>query len=429
MKLGQETDVDPRLASLVAADDATAEESAADAIVLPCGAAVPQLELKLLVWNVRELGGGFHMPRVRPDHCIDGYAALIAALGADVCVVTGLRAAPARLVTSEGGVLKYADEDVDTGVAEAKRLLASLKKAAAAGDWAMGVPSDAKDAIVYEGGTTTAVLYQRAGGRKLLSLDVVNGRADATLGVGGHLVRLSLELPLEGESPLTLDLLAPLGASAVTGEKAPAVTATLPASFVLAFSADDDLASNRGPLDAVQSAVSADSRPLLGHGSVLGDSFWQTTTRERGSLLTDYTAVSAADVDQQDDEMHWEALPDPKHPKAASDVAGSLGDAVLVRNAEPRARYAVRELRVVDMMRAALTADEIADAGGEGAAADEDNSLAGLRAAHRAATPYLSDTAPTTPQNIVAECADFLHLLSDHWPVLATFVVRAPAEH
>ncbi|HXT17714.1 MAG TPA: hypothetical protein VN706_18895 [Gemmatimonadaceae bacterium] len=427
MKLAGAPDTDPRLAALAAADDATADASAADAIVLPCGAVVPQLELAVLVWNIRELGGGFHMPPARPDYCIDAYAALIAAMQADVCVLAGLRGTPERVVTSQDGVFTYADAVNDTGIAEAKKILASLQKAAADGDWALSTPADSSGVALYEGGTTSAFLYKKAGGRTLIGLDTLNGRADATLGLGGHLAHLSLKLPLEGDDPLTFDLLTPLGATAAKGEKAPTVDGTQPTSFVLAFSASDDLTAQRGPLDAVQSAVTADSRPLLAHGSVLGDSFWHATTRSAGGLLDDFTAIGAADLERHDAEMHWEALPDPKHAGTSTDVAGSVGDAVLTRNAEPRARYAVREVRVIDMMRAALGADEITTVGGDAAPCDEDSSLGAMRASHRTATPYLGPDAPTTPTNIVAECADFLHLLSDHWPVLATLVVRAPA--
>ena len=45
---------------------------------------------RMLVWNMDELGGGFHRPTVRPTYAIAAYAQVISVLKADFVVLLGL---------------------------------------------------------------------------------------------------------------------------------------------------------------------------------------------------------------------------------------------------------------------------------------------------------------------------------------------------
>src|ERR1700719_395134 len=89
----------PHVAQLVAAGDKAAAHSTHDPLIVKCplqqaGEGPQRVAIepfRILMWNIKELGGGFFMPERRPDHCIDAYATIIHKLDVDVCVVMGIR--------------------------------------------------------------------------------------------------------------------------------------------------------------------------------------------------------------------------------------------------------------------------------------------------------------------------------------------------
>ena len=93
MNLDGEAAPAPQAAALVAAAIA-AQQYADPGVVAACPEATPAQEtkppLKVILWTLQELGGGFHMPAVRADYCIEAFAALVKATTADLWIMPGL---------------------------------------------------------------------------------------------------------------------------------------------------------------------------------------------------------------------------------------------------------------------------------------------------------------------------------------------------
>jgi hypothetical protein len=463
VKLGVDGAPAGNATALASAGEAADAAEGADPAVAECPLHNTTVTLNVVLWRIRQFGGGFHMPTVRADYCIDAYAALLCAVKADVCVVAGLERTPGLTVTASDTGFAYAPEVVDSGPAEATRLLAALAKKDAAAGWAMVIPKGDDGKILYEGGATSAIFYKTSEGRARTAIDTVDGSADDRLGLGQRLVHCAFSIPSQDGGPsVTFDVLAPLGRPVVpvgTAPALPAPTGEMPASFLLALSALDDVVGNASRLSAVRSSIGAQLRPDTAEGTVLLRPFWRTVWDRSDTLLEDFIVVNPADVHLHDEAMHWEAMKPPDHPDTVGDVAGELYDAIFVRNESGTPRFRVRGVRVADLVRAALSPDEIGALSKKPAAAptaaatagapapdaaatapaaaaaaapaapapkDEDGALVEQRAAHRAAAGYLDHwSVEDDSANRLAECAEFTAVLSDHWPLVATIDVHS----
>lgn len=405
--------------SLLRANDSATGEATADRTVSGCGKGTQTFSL--LLWNVRELGGGFYMAPKRDDHCVGACAGLLAAVNADICIITGLRRTDGVRVGNATTYLRLDEAAAHTGVSELARIVTELRTRDPGSDWRVAYASGGEDEPVYDGGVTTAILYRAAAPCSVQPLAFVSGPADPQLGIGPTLLHASLELTPEGGKAMTVDLLTPLGRA---GEAANVMCAGPPAAFVAALSLGADVLAAQTSVDGLRSALGAERRAPLSRATVPGTPFWRAVSDAREGLLEDYTGVNAADVRLADGSMHWEALEPPDHPASAPMVAGTLQDAFFVRNGD-KPRYVLRELRVVDLLRAGLTPAELAALGGDEDAVDEDAAFAAEREQHHAAARLKARwSVEADPANVIADCCEFAECLSDHWPLLATVAVQ-----
>lgn len=428
MRLATDPKPEGKAAALAKAADNADSASGGDPSVVECPLHNTTAPINVLLWRINELGGGFHLPAARPAYCMDAYASIIAAVKADVCVIAGIARNPGATVTATDDGFTYDPVVEDSGAAEAARLLAALKKKDPASAWAMALPKTDDGKIVYEHDRTTAILYKTSEGRLGKAFGTVGGSAEATLGVGQRLVWGSFSIPSKvGGPPALFDVIAPLGEPAQTGDAPlPAPTQDMPASFILALSALDDVVANGARLGDVRTALGAQHRPRPAQATVLAPPFWKSVWEETDALLDDFSSVNPADVRLQDDEMHWESIEAPDHPDEMDDVAGTLQDAIFVCNTDDPPRYRVVDVRAVDLIRASLSSDDLAALGDNGSPADEDGSVVAQFKEHRKAAGYLSDwSVDADSANRIAECHDFTALLSDHWPLVASITVHS----
>ncbi|MCP3135981.1 hypothetical protein [Pyxidicoccus xibeiensis] len=437
MNLDNATPVSPALKALAkSAEGGTAKDEPA---VEPCPYAKEKKKpLRFMLWHLHQLGGGFHRPTARPDVAIEAYATLVHRLKVDVCILPGLtrtvgtRAAVAKTDLAGRAQLVMEDAVEDTGPQEVLRILQQLKALDPAGGWqARFLTSDADGKYVYLSDSTTCVLHRGADGVTLSKLDVVDSGRAPSLGLTGKLVCATFQSKAHVAEPF--HVMAPLGAirerdlteerGRALPDEAPKATRTAPETSLVALSAPKDLLSDRAAFNRFRSEMEALYQLPPQEGSVLRDDPWKSIPETQAGLLANFAAVALDNVLLQNEHMHWEAMELPRHPENLKEVAGALADTLLPCFAAADAPPLVEELRVVDLVRAALPAQSLGELDPEGKAPGdaslptEDSLLVALRERFHAGTER--PTREEKPVNALAECRYFSAALSTHWPVVA----------
>jgi len=431
-----------RLDALLSAAEAPAHRGAP--AVAPCPLATRQhgaedearrkKPARVVFWHVSELGGGLFTPAVRPQFAIDAYAQLIASLDVQVVVLAGvtrnIQKVPVRRGSGPTAHVALEDAPADSGVAEVRRILTKLQSVDGGGGWQLVLPRDPNTgATLYDRWTTVAFLYASAKGFALQKTDVIESPVMESAGVTGSLVAATFSAPAYGAEPVrvvaSLGLTTPerpwesLRVAATPEEREP--TAPMPESALLFVSAPGDAAQGLRELEEEFDAEFI--RPST-CGTVLGDDFWKVTNERHDALLASFAAVNPADVHLQDRQMHWEAIKPHAHPDAADGLPGHLGDGLAIVHHLVTPPPVVQELRVVDLLAAALPPGRAAtlratptSATADGAAHPELGSLVAQRTEYAAASRH-----GTSPQddavNALAQCSYFARVLSRHWPLL-----------
>ncbi len=437
MNLDGATPISPALKALAKSteDDGGGGEPA----VTPCPyAAKEKAPLRFMLWHLHQLGGGFHRPAVRPDAAIEAYATLLHRLKLDICILPGLtRTSGARATvatTGPSGRAQLVMEDAveDTGVQEVLRVLEQLKALDPSGGWQARFPtSDADGKHVYLADRTTGVLFRGVDGLTLSKLDIVDSRRVPSLGLTGKL--LCATFASKAHATELVHVMAPLGSirerdlteegGTALPSPAPEATRTAPATSLVALSAPADLLSDRAAFNQLRLELGALYQLPPQEGSVLRDDPWKSIPEAQAGLLANFSAVALDDVVLQNAHMHWDAMELPKHPENLKEVAGALADTLLPCFAAADTPPRVEELRVVDLVRAALSAQRLSEldaegeARGEASRPSEDSLLVGPRERlHADAERPLSEAVPV---NELAACRYFSAALSTHWPVVA----------
>jgi hypothetical protein len=401
---------------LLAASEA-AEEYPAEGTVTDCPYSHPEPEpkppVRAILWNIREFGGGFQSPAVRPDYCLQAYAAVIKAVKADICVLLGLTRTIGWIPENDGGIIIMREETHDSGLAEARRLLAELQRIDAGGAWQLLPVNGADGKPAYHRHETACFLFKSATG-------ISCGPATVAPCGEAFLALAPMRIPGTFDAPPELPFLAPLRVGRYPFSRNdppdPDAPATLPPHAVVAFSAGQEIPAGTGYLDFRTECDVEYVRPLQ-EGTVLQIPFWEDIAASEEALLENHIALNPADVQLQDRAMYWEALRLEDHPDELPDVRGRLADSLLVRNTGDGPAPRLEKLRVVDLVRASLPAESLPDVNAEGAL-DEDTAAAAPCAAFVKSLPVLKEASPESPQRLLAEAALFARKLSDHWPVI-----------
>jgi hypothetical protein len=404
----------PQVAALLDAKEA-AESYSAEEGVATCPFAKkhqkqePKPPVKAVMWHIRELGGGFQSPEKRPDHVIEAYAAVIRACQADVVILAGLTRTVGWKPVKEGNVVRLEKAASDSGLAEARRLVAAL-----GGGWQMVSAADPDDKPVYHKHETAAFLYDSTRG-------ISCGKVTVAKCGPAFLAIAPLRIPDTFDAPPELPLLAPLrvGRQTFSREETPDPPATgaLPPSGLVGFSAPDGLGGNKEYAD-LRSACDVEYARPLEEGTVLKTPFWEQVAADQERLIENHMAVNPADVVLQNQAMYWEALRPEDHPKELDKVSGRLADSLLVRKTggvPPR----LEKLRIVDLVRASLESAAL-DKVAQGPKRDEDGALVAQLNAFSATLPKPKRATPETAvERQIAEAGLFARKLSDHWPIVA----------
>ena len=399
-----------------------------------------KLPIRLVFWNIFELGGGFYMPSTRPQYVIDAYATLLQKLNLHVIVLTGLTRTIQDVPTLKGAgadaYIALNPEPKDTGPDEAKRILKKLQEVDGGAGWKMVLPQErASSDYLYHRWTTAAFLYASAKSITFQKIDIVESAVTDAAGLTGTLLAATFDAPPYQSLPLcvvtALGLSTPerpwekLRIDAPEPERKP--TAPMPDSAILFLSAPGDAAAS---LSNFQAEIDAEFvRPGL-EGTVLGDEFWKTVSESKDGLLGNFTAVNLGNVILQDEEMHWEALEDPAHAKAADKLPGYLADGMSILHQRLTPPPKLQELRVIDLLAAALPAGSIeklkakpiANTADGGAPPENSAITAQFKSYHEDA---VSGPEPKDdPANELSECGYFTRVLSRHWPVVTQLLLE-----
>ena len=397
--------------------------------------------LRVLSWHLFELGGGFHMPSVRPQYVIDACARLIKSLAPQVVVLQGLvrtiQEIPASKGSGKATYVAFEEAPQDTGLAEARRILAKLQVLDPAAGWKLELPKvRGTDEILYHRFTTVGFLYASARGLNLQRIELIATATNEAAGITGTLAAAVFDAPDYQSHPLrvmtSLGLATPerpwerLRVPTPPDERAP--TAGMPDSALLFVSAPGD--ASQGLLD-LQDAVDAQFlRPGL-EGSVLADAFWKVTAESRDGLLGNFAAVNSGNVQLQDQQMHWEALKQPEHSKTADRLPGTLCDGMAVLHHRSTPPPKVQELRIADLIAASLPTAAIKQLNATPVAKTADGKpppeIAALVAERRTyrAQAVGGPEPRKSAENELAECSCFSRMLSRHWPLVAQILLEA----
>lgn len=375
--------------------------------------------VRVLAWHIPDLGGGLRRSVESDDRIIAAYAALLEGLAIDVCLVLGLRDSlgdlPRVVGSGKKAYVVMRPSPRDRGPAELTRVAAT-----AGGSWQAAFPRRRSTGeILYCGGATVGVLYR---GLPAPTFGIAALPPRPALGVGAQAVCASFDAPRFSDLPLVVAASPTAVPPEAPGDPDLAPTMTLPGACLLAVSAPGPI-DRAGGLLALSSAVGGRYRLPRDEGSDLHDGFWDRTVATKTGLVRNYLACNPADVDDQDEQMHWQCLPDPEHPKAHGDLFGQLRDALLVCDRDRQAPSRVDELRVVDLVAAMLPGLE-RPAPERPDLPQEAGLLAGQLDDRRAARPRPSRRSPT---NDLAEARAFADELSPHAPLVAQIQYRARA--
>lgn len=464
MRLGKSTQSPAE--ELLAADAALSETSNESADIAPCHKRYTPAHL--LAWKVSELGGGVSHSQKRDPVVLEGLAAVIAGLGLENAVVVLTDVRWGRKLQVKTGELEdgrtyvyYEDATADTGKAEVDAILAKVRETDAAGGWQSWVPTDTDGAVLYDAGSTAAVLYRTGAGLALAAKGVSRVWDEPVDGIGGLLAWATFDVPAGDDTEAwQVSVAAPLNvraddALAAPDEPGEADLSDLPDGYVIALAAGD---GTDAKFSGVRSRLGLSSRAQPAEGTVLDRPYWEELVETRELLIDNALAANPYDVRVQDASMSWQALAPPDHPDELAEIVGRVADQVLVkRGGDLPPRVAV--LRVVDLVRAALAkespvysaattetettpstgeADSDPPAGG----LPEDGVLASPLARFRSTYEALAqseeaedeagdeDSSETSSKDAfdpeaaadVSTCHEFVRRLSSHWPLLATLL-------
>jgi len=396
----------------------------------------PKLPLRILMWNILELGGGFSRPSERPDYVIDSYASLIESLNIDICVILGVTRTVGKIPVRQEGdnpCLIMEDGPIDSGPAEVQRILEKLKSRDTAGNWEAQFFKPENE-HVYHFGATTCFLHRTSKGIRFSKFDLADSKSNHGAGLTGKLLCAAFELP-EHEAA-AFHIAAPLGVPPHQRplarkpdpgpESALRATGPLPKPCIVGVSSPNDLLNPKWKFHEFKASVQATYLRPGREGTILQQEFWQKSISNNDRLLSNFLAVDIANVSLQDDEMYWSAMDKPKHAETAEEVSGILADVFLLSNGPQGTPSAViDEIRIVDLIAAAIPAEKLGQIRQSAAPADaaqalpsEDSVLAAQRRARRNQT--VSGPQPEeNAANELADCHYFSLALSEHWPVVA----------
>lgn len=464
MKLAGEPPADSPSRELLIADEELSSEDNTDDATAECPPDLPPAPVTVMSWNITELGGGSSAPVEREQVLIDAYAATIAAVAPTIVVIMDVRWGRKHQVVADtlddgSTCLRYEPAAEHTGVAELDRIMAALGKADGGAKWSLLVPTDDAGGTVYHRGTTAALLYRGDTGLALLDKGVARGWDEPALGIGGDLHWAQFKVPAEDDTRAwTLSVAAPchvMGERAVAepseddpeeqNSEPPEPKGKLPDNYVLALSTDADLSRRAGGLAPVRGALGLANRIVPDRGTVLSRPYWEALAEANEFFVANPLGMNARDIHVHDDHMHWEAIALPDHPDEIDDVAGTICDQILACQGGDTDIPVIRELRVVDLVRAALKPNSPAHSPAqtpepapdpspsepqpEAEPLDEDGVLADRVPKLDGFSPVLDkarvdEDAPDDPNREArAElhvAYDFVRRLSDHWPLLAT---------
>lgn len=422
----------PQAAALMAAGAATdaAPDSPVGVATCPLQKPAPAPEVKqkqplrALLWHIQELGGGFYQPHQRESYVMEAYAALLKKLNIDIAVILGITdsigVVPQAAGSGDGVHVTFDESLKDTGPAEVTRLQGLL-----GGSWQAVWPRPkAGTGYLYHYRNTTCVLYNSANGLALASSGLVQSATDTAIGLTGRLFCAVFNAPNHADTPL--GIAAPLGTcaaerpGAVPAQAAPeselAATLTLPGTALLGLSGSGDLSAS-GAFSRFKAEVDAAYAPPTQEGTLLKDAFWFQQAEGADGVLEDFAALDPGNSLLQDEQMHWEALDLPEHADELGKVVGALTDIWLLRNSGGSPAPAIEELRPIDLIAAALSAEALGKARPvKPPQSPEDSAVATQRKAYRSAIG--NDHWVEGIDNEIADGAHFARILSEHWPVL-----------
>ncbi len=400
--------------------------------------------LRVLFWNIDELGGGFYWPEVRPGQYIDAYATIISRLETDICIVAGLRQlGPPRHQRQEmkdGSVCFLpAPSTKDSGAKEITRIVDALARMDSSIKWKVAyLTAEDDDAIAYQAGTTTCVIYRDHENLELRSVELVVGPGDRKIGLPVELLCVSFGVPGAREgfinemaiaAPLTV-LKDVVRAKIFTGDDAPTRVRPekdLPVSCLVAITTPEDITETRDQIADRFKAEPLGEPEAFGRMTVPDRSYWEAVANSLEKVL-EASVTTTPDPTMQDQMMHWEALDLPGHPAAPEQVTGSLSDLILVRSDASQKTLEMRELRAVDMVRACLEGGKPpSDKSSKDTSKEEDQplpedgTLAELCRKHveglygQSSSESQDDAFTAVNKSIL-----FSRSLSDHWPILVS---------
>lgn len=398
--------------------DTAAKEYPSDDAVVECPFAKEEEEekppLKLMLWRIRGLGGGFHSPSVRPGYIIDAYAETIKSTKADVLILMGLTCTTGWVPKNknEGGIVGMGEAVQDSGIKEANRILTALGKVDAGGGWKLITVDDDKGKYTYFREQTSCVLFKGGKGISCKDVIVTNCESDF-LSVTTMSIPDTFNCP---ELPLIVPLAVDQKIFSAKTTTPPKVTGEIPASGIFGFSSTKGLQGNTTYRD-FRKQCDVEYMPPLAYGSKLNIPYWEEVVERDEALLENYIAINSANVIAQDAIMHWEAITLEKHPSTLQKVIGRLSDSLLVKRGE--SGLTLSNVRIVDLVRAALDTKVIANLGADDVL-DEDSSLAGkCKQETKMAAHTKNMNAEPKVENHIAEAMLFVRGLSDHWPLIA----------
>ncbi len=363
--------------------------------------------LRVLMWHIHELGGGFFVPGARPEYCIDAYAKLIKKLEADVVVLLGVaRGKTERLVrakTKDGrSCLKIEPVQEEAGVLEVEAIADALGLG-----WELALVRNEAGETVYLDGETAVALVRSSSGAQVISTRLVESPGGEELGLAPVMACFELQLKNGDAVPVMAQL---RGAGEAKAEPAPP-------RGIVAVSTSSDFAQRLSPWNRIRGGLAAEYLPFPKEATVAGMLPWEQITLSQPGLVYNFTAVNPADVRGQDQSMCWEALEAPLHPQKSEEVLGGVSDNFLLYSDDQAPLAVVEELRVVDLLAAAGEAAEDSP---------EQGCLSELCQKHAEERPRLLDTEdPEDDANRIAERLDFVGRLSRHWPVLLSLELPA----
>lgn len=430
MKVENAPTVDPQVAALVESGKAVEETPGGDSTVKKCPLQEKHEEpekkppLRLLLWNIQELGGGFYQPHVRATYVMEAYAELIRKLEIDIAVILGITDTIGVVPETEGtGETRYVEFDKtlkDTGVAEVRKLAGLL-----GGGWQVLLPKPKSgEGYLYHYRTTTAILWNSANGISLGRSGLAESALDRTAGLTGRL--FFGEFDAAKYTAKKVFVAGPLGTIgperpwAVPAEPAPeselATVVPLPETAMVGASGSGNLAASSA-FSGFKAEVDAEYRPPGKDGTLLKDTWWFPKAETDDGILDNFDALDPGNSLLQDEEMHWEAMEEPKHEKELEEVMGVLQDNWLLRHTGADGGPAVEELRVVDLIAAAMAADVLGKARPvKPENSKEDSAIAGKRKAYRGEVG--DEEWRDGVENEISDCAHFSRLLCEHWPVV-----------